>query len=160
MPRTGIPRSKRAASHIGAPSSDTLLGPPERMSPTGFSSRNLDNDVLNGTISEYTDSSRRRRAMSCVLRTEVEDENGLVRHDGVPCALPRQSNESGIIPQHIVAQSRATASTFFLALCSGLCPEATRPSAIARISPCRHRSFLWKKLGTWCCRLLPQQPGR
>ena len=23
-------------------------------------------DVLNGTISEYTDSSRRRRAMSCV----------------------------------------------------------------------------------------------
>ena len=30
-------RGRRApASHFGAPSSDTLLGPPERMSPTGF----------------------------------------------------------------------------------------------------------------------------
>ena len=49
-----------------------------------------------------------------------------MRHDGVPCALPRQSNESGIIPQHIVAQSRATAVLLFvfMALCSGLCPEA------------------------------------
>ena len=48
-----------------------------------------------------------------------------MRHDGVPCALPRQSNESGIIPQHIVARSRATyALLLFVALSSGLCPEA------------------------------------
>src|SRR5215470_8159763 len=66
MPSTGIPRSKSPASHIGAPSSDTLLGPPERMIPTGSFSRSFSGEVLNGTISEYTDNSRRRRAMSCV----------------------------------------------------------------------------------------------
>jgi outer membrane protein assembly factor BamB len=40
-------------------------------------------------------------------------------------ALPQQSNESGIIPQHIVAQSHATyVLLLFLGLCLGLCPEA------------------------------------
>ena len=43
--------------------------------------------VLNGRISEYTDSSRRRRAISCVvLRTEIEDDNRLMGHADGPVA--------------------------------------------------------------------------
>jgi hypothetical protein len=35
MPSTGVLRSKSVTSHFGAPSSDTLFGPPERMIPIG-----------------------------------------------------------------------------------------------------------------------------
>ena len=66
MPSTGVPRSKSAGSHFGAPGSDTLFGPPERMMPAGFRARIFAAGVSGGQISEYTDSSRRRRAMSCV----------------------------------------------------------------------------------------------
>src|SRR5215216_643335 len=62
----GVPRSKSSAAHFGAPASDTLFGPPERMIPTGFFALLLSRGVLNGTISEYTDSSRRRGAINCV----------------------------------------------------------------------------------------------
>ncbi len=50
----------------GAPGSDTLRGPPERMIPIGCRCAIAAAGVLNGTISEYTDSSRRRRAINCV----------------------------------------------------------------------------------------------
>src|ERR1700752_1519689 len=99
MPRTGIPRSKRAASHIGAPSSDTLLGPPERMSPMGFLSRNVDNDVLNGTISEYTDSSRRRRAMSCVY-CEPKSRTRMVWCDTMECLARYRGRATKAVLSH------------------------------------------------------------
>ena len=66
MPSTGLPRSNSAGSHIGAPASETLLGPPDRMMPAGCRAQIVSAGVLGGQISEYTDSSRRRRAMSCV----------------------------------------------------------------------------------------------
>ena len=66
MPSTGLPRSNTAGSHFGAPASDTLFGPPDRMMPTGLRARIFSAGVSGGQISEYTDSSRRRRAISCV----------------------------------------------------------------------------------------------
>ena len=39
MPSTGVPIPKIAGSHFGAPGSDTLLGPPDRMMPIGFLDR-------------------------------------------------------------------------------------------------------------------------
>ena len=46
--------------------SDTLRGPPDRMMPTGSRFEISATGVCGGRISEYTDSSRRRRAISCV----------------------------------------------------------------------------------------------
>src|SRR5688572_24020217 len=66
MPSTGTSSPNTAGSHFGAPASDTLLGPPDRIKPAGRFARIESSGVLNGTISEYTDNSRRRRAMSCV----------------------------------------------------------------------------------------------
>src|SRR5438309_11960877 len=66
MPSTGVPSSNSSGAHFGAPASDTLFGPPERMIPTGVFSLIFSSGVLNGTISEYTDSSRSRRAINCV----------------------------------------------------------------------------------------------
>ncbi len=53
-------------SHFGAPSSDTLLGPPDRMMPAGLRARIVSSGVSGAHTSEYTDSSRSRLAMSCV----------------------------------------------------------------------------------------------
>ena len=39
MPSTGTSSEKIAASHFGAPASDTLLGPPDRISPAGSFAR-------------------------------------------------------------------------------------------------------------------------
>ena len=47
-----------------------------------------------------------------------------MRHDGVPCSWPRQSNGRGIIPQHIVAQTSCT-YVLLLCFCLGVCPQAT-----------------------------------
>ena len=66
MPSTGMPIRKIAGSHFGAPSSDTLFGPPDKMMPTGWRARIWSMDVFGDQISEYTDSSRSLRAMSCV----------------------------------------------------------------------------------------------
>src|SRR5262245_48411452 len=66
MPRTGTPTSKTAASHMGAPGSDTLFGPPERMMPAGRLAAIFAAATSGGQISEYTESSRSRLAMSCV----------------------------------------------------------------------------------------------
>ena len=52
MPSTGDPTVKSAASHFGAPSSETLLGPPERMIPTGLRAAIAAAGVLNGRISQ------------------------------------------------------------------------------------------------------------
>ena len=66
MPSTGTPASKTPGSQRGADASETLRGPPDSTMPAGRRSRISPIGVLNGRISEYTDNSRRRRAMSCV----------------------------------------------------------------------------------------------
>ena len=55
-----------AGSHFGAVASDTLLGPPDRMMPAGLRARISAIGVSGGHTSEYTDSSRRRRAINWV----------------------------------------------------------------------------------------------
>src|SRR5712691_9492828 len=104
MPSTGVPSSNNSGAHFGAPASDTLLGPPERMIPTGFFSLSVSSGVLKGTISEYTDSSRRRRAINCVYC--------------VPKSSTRMvwwDTNGGIIPQGIVPR-RIHATIFALLL--------------------------------------------
>ena len=66
MPSTGLPMAKSAGSQWGAPASDTLFGPPDRIIPAGERAAILSAGVSGGQISEYTESSRRRRAMTCV----------------------------------------------------------------------------------------------
>ncbi len=44
--------SKIAASHFGAPGSDTLFGPPDRMMPMGFRARIFSAGASGGQISE------------------------------------------------------------------------------------------------------------
>ena len=66
MPSTGQPTSYTAGSHRGAPASETLFGPPDRMIPAGVRARILSIGVSGGHTSEYTESSRRRLAISCV----------------------------------------------------------------------------------------------
>ena len=61
-----MPISKSAGSHVGAPSSNTLFGPPERMMPAGGFATSSAAVVSQRMISEYTSCSRMRRAMSCV----------------------------------------------------------------------------------------------
>src|SRR6185436_10089045 len=120
MPSTGVPRSNNSGAHLGAPASDTLFGPPERMIPTGFFALRVSSDVLNGTISEYTDSSRSRRAMSCVY-CEPKSRTRMVWWD----------TNGGIIPQGIVSRriSATIFATFLLAevaaggVCLGAAPK-------------------------------------
>src|ERR1043165_1047175 len=100
MPRSGVPRSNSSAAHFGAPASDTLFGPPERMIPTGFFALSVSSGVLNGTTSEYTDSSRSRRAISCVY-CEPKSRTRMVWW----------ATNGGIIPQGIVP--RRTSATIF-----------------------------------------------
>ncbi len=66
MPSTGVPLSYTPGSHFGAPTSETLLGPPDRMMPAGAHARIFSSGVSGGQTSEYTESSRRRLAISCV----------------------------------------------------------------------------------------------
>ena len=65
MPNTGTPASRMRVSSLGAPSSYTDDGPPERMMAAGRSARMASASRAELTISEYTDASRTRRAMSC-----------------------------------------------------------------------------------------------
>src|SRR5258705_13332503 len=104
MPSTGVPRSNNSGAHLGAPASDTLFGPPERMIPTGFFAVRVSSDVLNGTISEYTDSSRSRRAINCVY-CEPKSSTRMVWW----------GTNGGIIPQGMVSRRiRATTFAIFL----------------------------------------------
>ena len=64
MPITGTPAVKRAAFTLGALSAYTEEGPPERITAVGFLASMSSTGMVCGTISEYTDASRTRRAMS------------------------------------------------------------------------------------------------
>ena len=60
-----MPSSWTAGSNVGAPGSSTLDGPPERMIPEGAQAFTSSALRVGGWISQYTDASRTRRAMSC-----------------------------------------------------------------------------------------------
>ena len=47
-----MPRSKTAGSHFGAPGSETLFGPPDRMMPTGRRARIFSAGASGAQISE------------------------------------------------------------------------------------------------------------
>src|SRR5215469_16226603 len=66
MPSTGTPSANTAAGALGGFASVTDSGPPERMMPRGAKARTAASLVSHGCISQYTPSSRTRRAMSCV----------------------------------------------------------------------------------------------
>jgi hypothetical protein len=66
MPRTGIPRVNRPGSGMGAFGAYTDDGPPDRMIPFGDWAAISRAEIRNGAISQYTASSRTRRAMSWV----------------------------------------------------------------------------------------------
>src|SRR5437762_6415295 len=66
MPRTGNSPEITPGSTLGAPSSYTLAGPPERMTPITFRARSSAGVTSCGRISQYTRDSRTRRAMSWV----------------------------------------------------------------------------------------------
>ncbi len=52
MPSTGTPVSSTARSQRGAPDSETLFGPPDRMMPAGLRRVISATGVSNGRISE------------------------------------------------------------------------------------------------------------
>ncbi len=54
MPKTGIPSAKIAGSTLGAFSTYTDEGPPERMMASGFFAVTSAAVMEDGTISEYT----------------------------------------------------------------------------------------------------------
>src|SRR3954464_251614 len=64
MPNSGTPDVYSSGSTDGAPSTCTDAGPPERMIAFGFMACISANDIVRGTISEYTCASRTRRAIS------------------------------------------------------------------------------------------------
>src|SRR2546423_1842198 len=66
MPRMGMPRPKSSGEHSGAPSAYTDDGPPDKMMAMGWRRRMSSSGIEYGWISEYTASSRTRRAMSWV----------------------------------------------------------------------------------------------
>ncbi len=66
MPSTGTPRSNSPVAGIGAPSASTDIGPPERMMPFGAKALISASGRSGRWISQYTPSSRTRRAISWV----------------------------------------------------------------------------------------------
>src|SRR6516225_1470945 len=66
MPSTGTPSSNTAAGARGGSAAVTDSGPPERITPRGRKARTCASPMSQGWISQYTPSSRTRRAMSCV----------------------------------------------------------------------------------------------
>src|SRR6516225_228362 len=66
MPSTGTPSSNPAAGARGRSAAVTDSGPPERITPRGPKARTCAALMSQGWISQYTPSSRTRRAMSWV----------------------------------------------------------------------------------------------
>jgi hypothetical protein len=74
-------------STLGAPSSYTLAGPPERMTPTTFRARSSAGVTSCAKISQYTRDSRTRRAMSCVY-CEPKSRIAMVARADTPLEAP------------------------------------------------------------------------
>src|SRR5664279_2725196 len=66
MPRRGTPAVNTSSWARGASLASTDSGPPERMMPRGLNARSAATSMSQGWISQYTPSSRTRRAMSWV----------------------------------------------------------------------------------------------
>src|SRR6478672_10252443 len=66
MPSVGSASSNSSFDTSGAPASYTDDGPPDSTSAEGRIMRICSSGMLNGWISQYTLSSRLRRAISCV----------------------------------------------------------------------------------------------
>src|SRR6185437_181264 len=66
MPRIGTPASNTACGACGAPGSVVDSGPPERMMPFAPKRAICAGSWSHARISQYTPSSRTRRAISCV----------------------------------------------------------------------------------------------
>src|SRR5713226_6332460 len=66
MPSTGKSPLMTRGSTLGAPSSYTLAGPPERITPITLRARSSSGVTSCGKISQYTRDSRTRRAISWV----------------------------------------------------------------------------------------------
>ena len=79
-----MPSSKTAGSHFGAPASDTLFGPPDRMMPAGCFARSaLERRVERNDLGVDRQLAQATRDELGVLRAEIENENGLMRHGHV-----------------------------------------------------------------------------
>jgi hypothetical protein len=77
MPSTGTAASNTAVSHRGAPASDTLFGPPDRMMPPlDIGDRRVERDDL-GVDRQLAETARNQLRE---LRAEVQDDDGLVIH--------------------------------------------------------------------------------
>ena len=73
--------SKTAGSHRGAPGSDTLFGPPDRMMPTGLPRANLlGRRVGRPDLRVDRQLAQPPRDQLRVLRAEIEDDDGLMGH--------------------------------------------------------------------------------
>src|SRR3984893_16644982 len=66
MPSTGTPSSQTAGGARGGFASVTDSGPPERITPRARKARTSASLTSQGWISQYTPSSRTRRAINCV----------------------------------------------------------------------------------------------
>src|SRR5215472_7814902 len=66
MPSTGTPSSNTAPGARGGSLPVTDSGPPERITPRGAKARTCASLMSQGWISQYTPSSRTRRAINCV----------------------------------------------------------------------------------------------
>src|SRR5688572_18762102 len=93
MPRIGKPCDQMPLSGRGEPASCTLAGPPDKMIAAGSHARIFSSGVVHGRISQYTSSSRTRRAMSCV----VCEPKSRMRTRGDDIGRPRNRSVRGCV---------------------------------------------------------------
>src|ERR1700687_3089912 len=95
MPRMGVPSSKSAGSHVGAPTSKTLLGPPEKMMPAGGTWRVFcGGGVRRPDFRVDRQLAQPPRDELGVLRPEIQNEDGLMAHRKGPSLSCRPSTWS------------------------------------------------------------------
>src|SRR5215469_8800092 len=79
MPRIGTPEPRIASSISGASSTSVLSGPPDNISAAGLRADSALHGASCGTISQYTPSSRVRRAISwlyCAPKSRIKTVGG------------------------------------------------------------------------------------
>ena len=77
----GCRASNTPGSHFGAPASDTLFGPPDRMMPTGCARANLlGRRVRRPDLRVDRQLAQPPRDQLRVLRPEIENDDGLMAH--------------------------------------------------------------------------------
>ena len=77
----GVPSSNSAGSHVGAPASDTLFGPPDRMMPDRLARANLlGRRVRRPDLRVDRQLAQAPRDELGVLRPEIENDDGLMAH--------------------------------------------------------------------------------